>query len=104
MGGKTPIDTLDFSSHTFNTPEKLELSLNSFIDNISKEYSINLPDNDLYVDKFSELIKRIYEKFNEQVVILVDEYDLPIIDNLSNKEVLEENKEVLRSFYRVLKN
>ncbi|HJE03375.1 MAG TPA: AAA family ATPase, partial [Aliarcobacter thereius] len=35
---------------------------------------------------FSELIKKAYDKYQEKVVILVDEYDKPIIDNITDVE------------------
>jgi hypothetical protein len=43
------------------------------------------------------------KKTGERVVILVDEYDKPLIDNLSNKEVYSEVKRRLHDFYQVIK-
>ncbi|MDR3223471.1 MAG: ATP-binding protein [Methanobrevibacter sp.] len=100
---KHPVIHLDFSSLTVKTPEKLEMSLNSFIDDIGRRYGVELADNDLYIDKFSELIRKVYEKTGQSIVILIDEYDLPMIDNLNNQEILKDNEKVLGSFYRMLK-
>ena len=36
-------------------------------------------------------------------MVLIDEYDKPIIDNVNNKDVFEDNQEILKSFYNVLK-
>jgi len=36
-------------------------------------------------------------------VVLIDEYDKPIIDNINNKDVFDGNQEILKSFYNVLK-
>ncbi len=52
---------------------------------------------------FGELVEKLHEKTGEKVVILVDEYDKPIIDYLDNVDKAEENRETLRDFYGVIK-
>ena len=52
---------------------------------------------------FEELIHKAKEKYNKPVVILVDEYDKPILDNLDNTERALENRDFLRSFYVMMK-
>jgi len=54
--------------------------------------------------KFYELIRKLYEKYNEKVVILVDEYDKPILDAIEDIEYAQENREILKDFYSVLKD
>jgi hypothetical protein len=51
-----------------------------------------------------ELIKKSYEKYNQKVVVLIDEYDKPILDNIDNLEVAKETKEFIKGFYSVLKD
>jgi hypothetical protein len=45
----------------------------------------------------------LHKKSRETVVILVDDYDKPLIDNLNNKEVYPEVKRTLHDFYQVIK-
>jgi len=52
---------------------------------------------------FSKLIKEAYEKYGQKVVILIDEYDKPILDNIENTEVAREAREILKNFYSVIK-
>jgi len=52
---------------------------------------------------FEELIQKSYKKYKKRVVILVDEYDKPILDNLENVEVALQNRDFLRSFYGIMK-
>jgi len=52
---------------------------------------------------FSRLIKEAYKKYNQKVVILVDEYDKPILDNIENTQVATEAREILKDFYSVIK-
>jgi len=53
---------------------------------------------------FAELIRKTYEKYNKKVVILIDEYDKPIIDNIEDIEIAKQNREFLRGFYTVIKD
>jgi hypothetical protein len=52
---------------------------------------------------FDELIKLAYEKYQKKVVILIDEYDKPILDNMDNTKRALENRDFLRSLYIQLK-
>ena len=67
-------------------------------------------DNDLQLRKeqksgemFRQII-RAMNKTNGSVVVLIDEYDKPILDNISDLDKANEMREVLRSFYTVLKS
>jgi hypothetical protein len=53
---------------------------------------------------FEELIREAYKKYNKPVVILVDEYDKPILDVIDNKEQANINRNFLRGIYSILKS
>ncbi len=53
---------------------------------------------------FSELIQKANEKYNSQVVVLIDEYDKPILDNITKPENATEIREGLRDFYTRIKD
>ncbi len=55
-----------------------------------------------YALKFEELIKKLSEK--GKVVILIDEYDKPIIDYLDDAEKAKENRDILKNFYSIVKD
>ena len=58
-----------------------------------------------YSECFKELIQNAYQQYNQQgVVILIDEYDKAILDNLDQIEVARENREIIKSFYSVMKD
>jgi hypothetical protein len=52
---------------------------------------------------FKELIENTYQKYNQRVVVLIDEYDKAILDNLDQMEVAIENREIIKGFYTILK-
>ncbi|MDR3063139.1 MAG: AAA family ATPase, partial [Methanobrevibacter sp.] len=49
------------------------------------------------------IIEKINKKFNQKVVILIDEYDKPIIDHITNLEIGDGNRKTLNNFYQSLK-
>jgi hypothetical protein len=55
---------------------------------------------------FSELIEKAYYKYGKKVVVLIDEYDKPILDNIEkeNLDVAKQNREFLRGFYTIIKD
>jgi len=55
-------------------------------------------------DRLFELIEKLAEKYEQKVVVLVDEYDKPILDNIENPDVAIEMRESLKNFYSVLKD
>ena len=97
-----PVIHLSFGDYNIVSDAKKELPnyLMSKIRKIAQEYSISLPD-DTPANCFSFLIDKIYEK--SQVVILVDEYDKPILDNITSPDV-KELLRILKGFYSVLKD
>jgi len=54
-------------------------------------------------DRLKGLIKRAYEQTKQKVVVLIDEYDAPLLDVLNDREALRENRNVTRNFYSPLK-
>lgn len=96
-----PVIHLDFSEIAHRTPEALERSLNKHLKLHAQKYNIVLDPEDSIEDKFYSLVTELAKK--EKVVILIDEYDKPIIDHISNLKIAERNREVLKGFYDVLK-
>nr|WP_255350145.1 AAA family ATPase [Marinitoga sp. 1155] len=86
-------------SHFTNIFEK---SLNNTLDKLYKEYNI-IPDIDDVPTKFGNLIEELSKKYKEKTVILIDEYESPILEHINNKEKAEEFRAFLREFYKKVK-
>ncbi len=54
--------------------------------------------------RFRELIEVLCEKYDQKIVVLIDEYNKPILDNIHRPEVAFEIREELKNFYSVLKD
>ena len=68
----------------------------------AQAFRITLPEGP-YPNQFRELITKLSHQYN-QVVVLIDEYDKPILDYLDDVEQAKANREVLKNFYSVLKS
>ncbi|MCB4204968.1 ATP-binding protein [Deferribacterales bacterium Es71-Z0220] len=53
---------------------------------------------------FRDLIHRAYKKYNQKVVILIDEYDKPILDVIENIEQAKINREFIKGLYSIIKD
>ncbi len=96
-----PIVKLEFSQDEFRTADSLRDYIFTAVDDIAQRYEIELTKPS-YSQRFGELISKLHDKTGQKVVLLVDEYDKPILNNL-NKPVLEEIKLVMSALYSVIK-
>jgi Holliday junction resolvase-like predicted endonuclease len=100
---KNSVIHFDFTDLAYSTPEELKSTLNNFLNKTAAANAVSLQDNMPAPVKFSELIEKLHNKTGRRVVVLIDEYDKPVTDSLSNKEVLAANKRILHDFYQVIK-
>lgn len=96
---------LDLNGANFTTPGELEKVLERHVDKWEKQYGIVVDAEKEYI---GSRCQRIFEKAKDQtglgVVVLVDEYDKPLLDVMEvDEELLAHNREVLKSFYSVFK-
>ncbi|MBR1437946.1 MAG: AAA family ATPase [Synergistaceae bacterium] len=101
---KKPLTVLrfDMSARAIKTPEIFEKSLASMLNLTAINFDIELI-SEIFSDMLEELIIKLYRK-NGPLVVLIDEYDKPILDNITNLKKANEMREVLRSFYTTVKS
>jgi hypothetical protein len=97
-----PVIRIDFGGLSHRTTEALINSLSDLVKITASKNGIVLESTEL-PDRFRELIEQLHSSTGQPVVVLVDEYDKPITDHLSNPEVMQTNRETLHDFYQVLK-
>ncbi|MDR3291242.1 MAG: ATP-binding protein [Methanobrevibacter sp.] len=98
-----PIIYLNMSKMSNRSPEKLELDLEDFIETIAEENQITINNNISLERKFSHLIRKLSKSTGKKVVVLIDEYDKPILDKIDEMKIADANREILKSFYEILK-
>ncbi len=100
---KHPVIHLDFSKITHKSPETLEEALHNRIEEIAQKYNVDLGNQPFLKEKFGKLLEKLAHEQN--VVILIDEYDKPIIEYMEagDLDTAIEIRKVLKSFYAVIK-
>jgi hypothetical protein len=94
-----PIIHLDLGESPASSAEELDSALQASLNNTAREYKIKLTAPTAS-SRFSELIRML--KDLGKVVILIDEYDKPILDNVTGENI-QSIREVLENFYSVIK-
>lgn len=98
----SPVLRFDISTREAETAEIFYDSMKAMLLRTARKFGIELRSKTL-ADTFEELIDCVHEK-NGNIVILIDEYDKPILDNISDLKKANELRGILRSFYTVLKS
>jgi len=97
-----PVIKIDFNGD-LRTSKNLKNRIHDTLINNQENLEVACRKIDEFDSCFEELIQKSYEKYKKPVVILIDEYDKAILDNLDQMEVANENREILRAFYSVMK-
>ena len=97
-----PVLHLDLSGVAYNHEDVIEKVLDNALSKWEREYG---SENNSGIPgiRFGNVIEAAYQKTGRQVVILIDEYDKPVIDNLDRPELQDKMRETLRGFYGVMK-
>ena len=98
-----PVLYLDFNTGQYELSGALDETLSYFLDTEEPKY--NLQKNGLsHAKRFTSLIQAAYQQTGKQVVILVDEYDKPLLQTMGvNEELNEHYRNTLKAFYSVIK-
>ena len=97
-----PILHLDLNIERYDTPESLGNILEKNLSEWEKLYGADVSER-TYSLRFAGIIKRACEQTGQRVVILVDEYDKPMLQAIGNGELQKEYCNTLKPFYGVLK-
>ncbi|MDR3267764.1 MAG: AAA family ATPase, partial [Tannerella sp.] len=97
-----PVIYLDFSIGIYTDVNSLFETLNYNLKQYEKQWDIVLGDDNPAI-RFSELIRRACEKSGRKVVVLVDEYDKPLLGTMDDLNANDDIRKALKGFYGVLK-
>lgn len=98
-----PVLHLDLSGVSYTDESVLERVLSDKLAKWEALYGA-VNTSDILGLRFKEVIEAAYNKTGNQVAILIDEYDKPIIDNLGNEPTLSRLRSTLQGFYSVMKS
>ncbi|MDE6195025.1 MAG: ATP-binding protein [Muribaculaceae bacterium] len=98
-----PVLHFDFNAENYSLDDGLEHRLDTLLSGLENKYGqdsrFTTPSQ-----RFSYLIEAAYRQTGREVVILIDEYDKPLLDIEHNKDLFEKNQRILKSFFGNLKS
>lgn len=98
-----PVIHISFGGGVIKSRTELDTDILFQLSRISDQEGLKT-GNDRTNLLFRELITSLSGKYHEKVVILIDEYDKPILDNITNPDAAREIREGLKNFYSVIKD
>ena len=98
-----PVLKLDLNTGDYKDIQELNNVLDAHIKDWCNQFGLEQQSCTAHLN-FAYIIKSLYKKYNQKVVILVDEYDKPLIATLENKELHEAYRSTLKAFYSVIKS
>ena len=97
-----PVMHIDFSKQSYGSEQDLYDMLNLYLGGQEDIYGADIRETSVAL-RFAGVIERAYKKTGKGVVILIDEYDKPLLQAINEPAKQEVFREVLRGFYGVLK-
>ena len=98
-----PVLHLDLNARKYETEADLEAILNQYLEMweavYGDEMKLRAPE-----ERFFYVIRRAWEQTGRQVVVLIDEYDKPLLQAINNVPLLDAYRRTMKAFYGVLKS
>lgn len=95
-----PVIRFNFAQEPIKSAEELQDAIHAYLDEVAASYGVTVAAGPHY-RRFRHLIQKLATE--TQVVILIDEYDKPLIDNLDNLAEAKKIRDTLKGFYGVIK-
>lgn len=99
---KYPILHLDLNTGSYDTESDLKDRLNKTLEQWETIYGSNASERSVPL-RFEGIVQRAAEKTGREVVVLIDEYDKPLLQTIGNEGLQEKYRSILKAFYSVLK-
>ena len=101
---KYPVLHLDLNAEKYENIEELKNILHTYLRQWENEYGSSESHNTSLSQRFRAVIRAAKEKTGHNTVVLIDEYDKPILQAIGNEPLQEEFRNTLKAFYGVLKS
>jgi len=98
-----PVIKISLGGGVTQSVEDLDQTILYLINENQKRLNLECDYKDSVKNCLLDLIQKAYEKYNQKVVVLVDEYDKPILDNITDKKLSQEIRDRLKNIYSVIK-
>ncbi|MBK1631608.1 hypothetical protein CKO31_12805 [Thiohalocapsa halophila] len=102
-GRRFPVIRLSFAEGVLTGRAELDARIRDLLRINAEGLDVEVPADLDIAGAFGELIRQAHRRHGERVVVLVDEYDKPILDNLTRPDIARANRDGLRNLYSVIK-
>ena len=99
-----PVIRISFGRGVLRSRAELGQRIQLLLQENHERLGLEPPQDQDIADLFSQLIRRAHAASGQRVVVLIDEYDKPILDNITEPEVARQMRDGLRNLYSVLKD
>ena len=100
---KYPVLHLDLNSRDYKDESSLTAELNRHLETWERKYSCEAYKDRAIEERFLHVVESAFSTTGKQVVVLVDEYDKPLLQAIGNDSLQESYRSTLKAFYSVLK-
>ncbi len=98
-----PVIRIDLSRGKYYEKERLHGTLDSILHDHEERWRVSIKDEYNYDARLTAIIREAYKQTGERVVLLVDEYDAPMLDSINNRDLQDYIRERIRSLFSTLK-
>ncbi len=98
-----PVIRLDLSNGKYYEKERVHSTISSILRDHEKRWKTTVYDEYNYDDRLKNIIHAAYEQTGQKVVILIDEYDAPMLDSITNWELQDYIRDRIRNLFSPLK-
>ena len=98
-----PVFLFDFNGANYQAEGALEKSLDTQLKRFEMVYGYDEQFSEIG-ERFQNLLIRAEQKYGKRSVVLIDEYDKPLLDTVDDQELQEHNRAVLKGFFSTLKS
>ncbi|MDE0105666.1 MAG: AAA family ATPase, partial [Bryobacterales bacterium] len=98
-----PVVRLEFGRGNYAEPSHLHVDLMALLDGVERRSGVR-SRYETTAERFADLLEALHARSGQRVVVLVDEYDKPILDALHKPDIAMANRDYLRGVYSVIKS
>jgi len=99
-----PVIRISFGGGVLHDPSSLASRIGEILDENEQRLGFTPPPSATVPGRFSSLIRSAHAATGQRVVVLIDEYDKPILDNITQPDMARQMRDGLRNFYSVIKD
>ena len=100
---RSPVVRISFGAGVLHSREALDIKIEETLQYLQQRWGVVCAQRSIS-GRFAELLQQIHAQTGQRVVVLVDEYDKPILDNITDADTARQMRDGLRNLYSVIKD